>query len=159
MIPVYVPPQAVEIIKQHEGLRLEVYQDSAGHYTIGYGHKNATPPPCDSCTRPVTPEVAEGLLKNDLEFIAHEIQQFITTDLNDNQMSAVISFAFNLGAHAFAGSTLLKEINAGNFDNAADEFLKWDHAGGRVLPGLLARRTDERNLFLKGDTNAVVASN
>lgn len=71
-------------------------------------------------------------------------------DFTQDEFDALVDFAFNLGIGALAGSTLLKKLNAGDIEGAADEFLKWDHAGGKVLAGLTKRRQGERALFLLG---------
>lgn len=150
MVPIIVPKQALDIVKKFEGLRLVPYKDAVGKPTVGYGHYNLTPPPCDGCTV-ITEEIANGLLHNDLEHVITRLHGLISVDLNDNQMAAIASFAFNLGVHAFANSTLLDHINNGDFNKAAEEFLKWNKAGGKVLKGLVDRRIAERELFLKND--------
>lgn len=154
LVPVRVPGQAIDIVKKFEGLRLVPYLDAVGKPTVGYGHFNLTPPPCDGCTV-ITQDQADALLYNDLEHVLQHIHGLIGVDLTDNQLSALASFAFNLGLHNFASSTLLEELNKGNFDTASNEFLKWNHAGGKVLSGLTARRVAERELFLTPDTEGV----
>ncbi len=158
LVPVRIPNQAIDIVKRFEGLSLTPYLDAVGKPTVGYGHFNLTPPPCDGCTV-ITQEQADALLYNDLEHVLQHIHGMIGVDLNDNQLSALASFAFNLGLHNFANSTLLEELNKGNFDQASNEFLKWNHAGGKVLPGLTARRVAERELFLQpeGDLSVTIA--
>jgi lysozyme len=151
LVLIAVPKQALDIVKKFEGLRLTPYKDAVGNPTVGYGHFNLTPPPCDGCTV-ITQGQADAMLYNDLEHVLHRIHGMIGVDLTDNQLSALASFAFNLGLNNFANSTLLEELNKGNFDNASNEFLRWNHAGGNVLPGLTARRTAERELFLTPDT-------
>ena len=68
--------------------------------------------------------------------------------LNQNQFDALVSFTYNLGAGALGSSTLLGKLNRGDFEGAADEFPKWNKAGGKVLNGLVKRRAAERSLFL-----------
>ena len=68
--------------------------------------------------------------------------------LNENQIDALTSFVYNVGQNAFANSTLLRKLNDGDFNGAADEFMKWIHAGGKVVQGLVNRRATEKELFL-----------
>ena len=156
-----IPKVAIDLIKQFEGLRLKSYQDSAGYFTVGWGHKNATPPPCDDCTV-FTADQAENVLNTDLEHVLSQIQGHIGVDLTDNQLAALLSFAFNLGPNALINSTLLKKLNSGDTQGAADQFLAWDRAGGVVIPGLARRRAAEQKLFLTPDTEGttdVIAGN
>lgn len=134
----------VDLIKTFEGCRLKSYQDSVGVWTIGYGHTLGVSP---GETIPQT--TAELWLRQDLDRAGVFVESVVEADLTDNQFGALVSFVFNLGGTRLSGSTLLKLLNQGDFAGAADEFLKWDHAGGQVVPGLLKRREFERELFLK----------
>ena len=73
-----------------------------------------------------------------------------TVPLNQNQFDALVSFVYNLGAGAFEGSTLLKDLNAHNFAAVPGQLEEWVHAGSQVLPGLVARRKAEARLFTTG---------
>jgi GH24 family phage-related lysozyme (muramidase) len=73
----------------------------------------------------------------------------VKVTLRQNQFDALVSFVFNLGAGNFAGSTLLKMVNASDFNNAAGQFIRWNRAGGKVLTGLTRRREAEAALFLQ----------
>jgi lysozyme len=148
-----IPQQAVDLVKQFEGTRLTSYQDSAGFWTVGVGHKNATPPPCPDCIITITQEQADEYLQNDLKHTADGVMRLVTVPLTDEQLSALISFAFNLGLHSLQTSTLLKELNSGNYAAAAQQFLQWDHSGVIVVAGLERRRQAEHDLFMKGDSN------
>ena len=90
---------------------------------------------------------AESLLLSDVGTAARCVNQLVTIELSQNEFDALVDFVFNLGATSFAGSTLLRDLNGGNIAGAAGEFQKWDHAGGRVLAGLLRRRLSESTLF------------
>lgn len=149
-----VPQAAKNLIKEFEGLRLTAYKDIAGNLSIGYGHFNATPPPCTNCMV-ITEDQADGMLENDLDHTLSIIQGHIKADVTDNQLSALLSFAFNLGVNALINSTLLKDLNNGNIQQAADSFLLWDHSHGAIIPGLARRRAAERKLFLTPDTEGV----
>jgi lysozyme len=139
--------KGVDLIKEFEGLKLKAYKCSAGVNTIGYGTTvvNGVPvKPGDTCTQ----EEAEEYLLEDITNFLTSIEDSVTIELSQNQIDAIGCFTYNVGVGAFKKSTLLKKINAGDFDGAANEFLKWNKAGGKVLPGLTRRREAERDLFL-----------
>lgn len=136
----------IALIKQYEGLRLTTYKDAVGIPTIGYGHvENPIPP---GGTRTITAEDAEQILREDLQRFEHDVNNMLTVEVTQNQFDALVSFAFNLGPANLKSSTLLRKVNSGDFNGAAKEFPKWNHAGGQVLAGLTARRNAEKNLFL-----------
>ncbi|MGO4701721.1 lysozyme [Dyella sp. 2RAB6] len=134
----------IALIKQFEGLRSCAYPDAAGIWTIGYGH---TGDEVRSGAR-IDAAQADGLLRQDLSTAEQAVRAWVTEPLAQASFDAMVSFVFNVGATAFAGSTLLRKLNAGDFEGAAAEFERWRYAGGRVLPGLLRRRIAERTLFL-----------
>ncbi len=75
------------------------------------------------------------------------VNNAVTVPLNQDQFDALVSFTFNLGEGNLKSSTLLKKVNAGDFAGAAQEFQRWNKAGGKVLPGLTRRRACEALLF------------
>lgn len=140
---------AINIIKQYEGLRLNAYQDSVGVWTIGYGTTMINGRP-----------VVQGLTitKEDAEtFLTQHVQEVVTPALKRNVRSlitqsmfdALASFTYNLGAGNLAKSTLLKDLNASKYLDAAAGFMLWTKAGGVELAGLVKRRKSEKDLFLK----------
>ncbi len=133
----------INLIKQFEGCRLTAYKDAVGVVTIGYGH---TPSKLGTT---ITQEQAEQLLKEDLKKFEEGVLELVKVPLNQNQFDALVSFSFNLGIGALACSTLLKKLNAKQYQEAANEFSKWVNAGGKPLPGLVKRRQAEKELFLK----------
>lgn len=139
---------AEDFIKVQEGLGLEAYQCSAGHWTIGYGHKGRDVFP-DSV---ITQEVADQLLVEDCDHAMAVIEHAITVPVTVGQIAALASFIFNLGSGSFSASTLLKKLNLGDMMGAADQFELWDniHVDGALVqvPGLHARRLREKALFL-----------
>ncbi|HTF64490.1 MAG TPA: lysozyme [Edaphobacter sp.] len=136
--------RGLDLIKQFEGLRLTAYQDSVKTWTVGYGHTGS-----DVHSLTITRDEAEDLLLQDVKEAEHAVNSLVThVVLKQGQFDALVDFVFNLGAAALHDSTLLRLVNAREFDNAADQFLRWDHAGGKVLPGLTKRREAERELFL-----------
>lgn len=133
----------IELIKRYEGLRLKPYLCAAGYPTIGYGHLVA------SLRVPaITAEEAERLLKIDLFVAESAVLRLVRVPLTDGQFDALVSFVFNLGSGRLQASTLLRRLNAGDYQGAALEFRKWVYGGGRKLPGLIARREAEAALFL-----------
>jgi lysozyme len=137
----------LELIKHFEGLYLSAYRCPAGVWTIGYGHTGLTHKDGTvKAGRKITKEQAEELLKHDLRKFADRVQDGCNVPLSDDQFSALVSFDFNTGG--FLKSTLRTKLNAGDYKGAADQLLRWDKAGGKVLAGLVRRRKSERNLFL-----------
>jgi lysozyme len=92
---------------------------------------------------------ANALLVTDLMVFVKAVNRLVTASITQNEMGALVSFAYNCGTVNLKTSTLLKKLNAGNFLGAADEFLKWDKSGGKKLKGLTLRRAAERELFLE----------
>lgn len=146
--------EGLELIKKFEGLQLKAYKCPAGIWTIGYGHTGG---PVGGVKEGdlITKDQAEVLLQADLLKFEEGVMKIIRDknemfDPNPNEFSALVCFAFNVGLGNLKKSTLMKKYLAGpTLDLAADEFLKWNKAGGKVLKGLTARRTAERELFLK----------
>ncbi|WP_353797782.1 lysozyme [Enterobacter cloacae] len=140
--------KGIALIKEFEGCRLTAYQDSVGVWTIGYGWTQ----PVDG--KPIRPgmtikqETAERLLKTGLVSYESDVSRLVKVSLTQGQFDALVSFTYNLGARSLSTSTLLRKLNAGDYAGAADEFLRWNKAGGKVLNGLTRRREAERALFL-----------
>lgn len=134
----------VELIKESEGLRLTAYLPTPNDvWTIGYGHTKTAKPGMR-----ITKAGAEELLKHDLAWVEEALKQYVKVPLTQNQYDALASFVYNLGASNFKRSTLLKLLNKGNYQGAADQLLRWDKQKGKVLRGLTIRRNHERDLFL-----------
>ena len=142
--------KGLALTKQFEGLRLGAYQDSVGIWTIGYGHTGLDVHP----KLTITEERANELLLKDVASAVDSVNHLVSVALTQNQFDALVDFVFNVGAAKFAGSTLLREINSGNFAAAAAQLLLWCHGGGVVLPGLLQRRKAAESLFLGLDNTA-----
>lgn len=139
----HISQRGLDLIKQFEGCRLTAYRCPADVLTIGYGH---TGPDVTEGLR-ITPQQAEALLRGDLARFEDGVRRHAGAATQD-QFDALVSFAFNVGIGALAGSTLLKRHKAGDKARAANEFLRWNKAGGIVLPGLTRRRAAERRLYL-----------
>jgi lysozyme len=136
--------KGTDLIKNFEGLQLKSYKDSVGVLTIGYGSTGQHVSP----DMIITKEQAEQLLKKDLERFEKGVSDLVKVELNQSQFDALVSFSFNLGLGNLKSSTLLKKLNASDYKGAADEILRWNRAGGKVLNGLTRRRIAERDLFL-----------
>lgn len=143
----------IDLIKSFESLRLVSYKDSAGIYTIGWGHTGGV-----KRGQRITRAEAETFLQDDLAEAETAVEDAVTVDLSDNQFAALVSFTFNLGGPALRKSTLLRRLNEGDYNKAADEMLRWNRADGRVLAGLTRRRKAERMLFLTPDKTEKGAS-
>lgn len=132
------------LIKEFEGCRLTAYLCPAGVPTIGYGATGQ-----DIRLGMIwTQEQADERLAEDVAQFAGMVDEVIQVDCSDNEFSAMVSLAFNIGGRAFRNSTLARLVNEGNFAGAAKQFARWNKAGGRELAGLTRRREAERDLFL-----------
>lgn len=137
-------PRGRSLIQKFTGLRLTAYQDPGGVWTIGYGHTG----PDVTEGRTITQPEADQLLINDLVRFNNGVNALVTIRINQNQFDALVSFSYQLGLGSLQQSTLIRLLNSGNYQAAADQFPRWDRAGGKETAGLLARRNAERELFL-----------
>ena len=140
--------KGIAMIKQFEGCKLTAYQDSVGVWTIGYGWTKPVDGKPIRAGMTIKQETAERLLKTGLVSYENDVSRLVKVDLTQGQFDALVSFTYNLGARSLSTSTLLRKLNAGDYAGAADEFLRWNKAGGKVLNGLTRRREAERALFL-----------
>jgi lysozyme len=136
------------LIKEFEGFRATAYICPAGVVTVGYGTTRIKGNAVQLGTT-ITTDEADVLLEEDLKKFEDAVNQNVRVEITQNQFDALVAFVYNVGAGNFKKSTLLKKINDEDFTVAADEFLKWNKAGGKVLKGLTRRRTAERELFLR----------
>jgi lysozyme len=148
-----VPKAALELIKRFEGFEKRTiingtlmavpYVCPAGYWTIGYGHL------CERSHEPITEAAAEDYLKTDALSALLSTVRLCPILLNESEgrLSAIVSFTFNLGAGRLQASTLRRRINAADWEAAKRELLKWVYGGGRILPGLVARRRAEAALL------------
>ena len=142
----------IDLIKKFEGFRAEKYLCPGGKPTIGYGHVIR---PGETFDGPITEDSANTLLARDIAGKEGKVLALVHTVLTENQVSALVSLAYNIGIAAFRDSTLLRLVNSHNMKSAALEFERWNHvtvSGYKMsLPGLTARRVAERELFAKED--------
>lgn len=139
-----VSPRGLKLIQEYEGLRLKAYQDSVGVWTIGYGSTKGVRPGDE-----ITEAQAIELLAADVDRHADGVLRAVDVPLNQNQFDALVSFTFNVGVGALQRSTLLRKLNAGEYTEAANQLMRWVHAGGQELRGLVRRREAERKLFME----------
>lgn len=143
---VQVCAAAVNLVKHFEGLYLNAYKCPAGVPTIGYGHTAGV-----TMGETITEAQAEQYLQSDLNSAAQQVTRLVKVAINEDQLGALASFVFNVGSGNLASSTLLKCLNAGDYEGAANHFGDWVKAtvnGQRVtLPGLVTRRAAEAALF------------
>jgi len=138
-----------EFLKRHEGVRLNLYNDSQGHCTIGVGHLvhkgncNGSEP--QEYKNGLTEDQVDDLFRSDLEVYETAVSGGITSRINQYQYDALVSFAFNVGTGAFRGSGVLKQVNAKQYSKVPGEFMKWVKP-----PEIKGRRKDEAALFKDG---------
>lgn len=132
------------LIRTFEGYSPYVYKDSAGLPTIGYGHLIVKG---DKFNEPLMPEAAHALLVKDTAKAVNGLNKNVNVKLKQNQADSVISFTYNVGVGALQKSTLLKKINAEKHSEVPQEFLKWIRAAGKIIKGLVNRRTAEAELY------------
>lgn len=141
----------LDLIKSFEGLFLKPYLDPIGIPTIGFGTiKYPLGAKVTMQDPAITEQQAEQYLQHEVDAKATAVEKMVKVPLNDNEYAALVSFSYNVGSGALQGSTLLKLLNAGTDRSAvADQFLRWNKAGGKELAGLTRRRQAERSLFLQ----------
>ncbi|HEH9455071.1 TPA: lysozyme [Pseudomonas aeruginosa] len=150
-----VPQAAIDLAKRFEGFhrvpkhdpgRAHPYVCPAGYWTIGYGHL------CDPKHPPMTEAEAEAYLAQDLKVALAATLRYcpVLAAEPEGRLIAITDFAFNLGAGRLQASTLRRRVNQRDWSAAAAELRRWVHGGGRVLPGLVARREAEARLLVHG---------
>jgi lysozyme len=136
-------------ITKHEGLSLKPYLCPAKIPTIGYG--NTYYPDGKRVTlldKDITKQQAFDMFKEVANRFGKRVNELVTSNINQNQFNALVSFAYNVGTGNFSSSTLLKKVNTNPDDlTIKDEFLRWNKAGGKVLNGLTNRRNEEADLY------------
>lgn len=150
--PVYA--KGIDLTKLSEGFRGRLYNDAAQYCTIAYGHL-VKKSPCNGTEpvefrRGVSESRGEEMLVDDMSNAQVAVMTSVNVELTDGQYAALCDFVYNVGAGNFRRSTLRKVINAGEFERAPYQFLRWVKAGGRELPGLKVRREREIELFFDG---------
>ena len=143
-------PTGIALTEAAEGCCLVAYLDSDNVLTIGVGHTG----PDVHWGLTITQDHADTLLLLDVKYAEDGVKRLVTVPLTQHQFDALVDFTFNEGVGHLASSTLLKNLNAGDYAGAAEEFAAWCMGGGKVLAGLVTRRGWDRDLFLTPDDQA-----
>lgn len=135
--------KGIEFIKLSEGLLLKAYQDSGGVWTIGYGHTKGV-----KKGDQITEFMATEYLKDDLRASEQAVNLYVTSEIDQSQFDALVSFTFNLGPGNLKSSTLLKRVNADpNDPDIERQFKRWIYCKGVILKGLVKRREREAAMY------------
>lgn len=144
--------ETVKQIKKSEGLRLKAYPDPGSKdglpITIGYGTTRINGRPVNR-GEVITQSQADDYFEKDINQFAKKVEALVKVKLNANQFGALVSFAYNVGIGAFASSTLLKLLNAGDYNAVPSQLRRWNKNDGKVMQGLINRREEEIKLWLK----------
>lgn len=138
-----------KIVENFEGFRSCPYLDPVGVPTIGFGstfypdgRRVKLSDPC------IDKNEARKLMHGEFARVGKKVDELVKVPLTKNQKTALTSLTFNIGVEGFRNSTLLRKLNRGDIDGAAQEFDRWVYGGGNKLPGLVDRREKEKDLFL-----------
>jgi len=145
-----ISQEGISLIKKFEGCRLESYKCAAGVWTIGYGSTHGV-----TEGMVITHERAEALLLEDIDVYENEVNKAVTVDIDQCMFDALVSWTFNLGGANLNASTMLKVLNAKDFENVPEQIKRWNKAGGKVNEGLIRRREAEALLFQGQDWSHV----
>ncbi len=142
-----ISQDGLKALAGREGIKTLAYKDSVGVWTIGVGHTAAAGPPAPEAGMEISHEAALDLFKTDLRQYVAEVNRAVKVDCKQNQFDAMVSLCFNIGVGGFAGSSVVRDLNEGDLNRAAQAFLLWDHP-----EELLGRRRAEAAQFLfEGD--------
>jgi lysozyme len=145
----------LRLLKRFEGFRSQTYLDVAGLPTIGYGHRLLAG---ESFPNGIPEPDASNLLAADVRAAELAVNRLVKAQLTHSQYDALVDFVYNLGEGRLAGSTLLKELNLGNYQAAGQQLLRWDHAGGEEVAGLKSRREAEFELWRENGIDEATAA-
>ena len=158
-----VSAELIKLVKHHEGVRTRPYQCPALIWSVGVGHvidpthiavkfdERRNLPIPEGWDRQLTMGEVDTILAQDLQRFERGVARLCPSAVNhQGQFDSLCSFAFNVGLGNLQRSSLRMKHNRGEFEEAADEFMKWTKAGGKILKGLVNRRLDEQRLYLRG---------
>lgn len=146
------------LLKKFEGCKLTAYRCPANVLTIGYGHTSAAGAPEVTEGMKITQAQADQILKRDLVKYETGVLGMLAQPVSQNQFDVLVDFAYNAGLGNLKSSTLLKKVNAGQFDAVPGELMKWTKGGGKVLPGLVRRRQAECSWWTSDPVSATPAT-
>lgn len=146
---------SLELIKKWEGFDFNAYLNPVGIWAIGYGTTEYPDGKIVKQGDKINIDQAEYFLKYKADILGDEVNKLVRVDLTQNQFDALVSFCYNVGIGTLKYSTLLEKLNQEDYQGAANEFPKWNkfmvNGVKTILPGLVDRRDDEKNLFLSHD--------
>ena len=143
-----ISERGLHLLKEWEGVRLKKYKDVAGKWTIGVGHLITREELMGGkFDNGITPSEAIVLLVKDVRPAESAVNRLVKCHLLQHQFEALVSFVFNLGEENFKKSTLLRKLNAWDYDAVPKELRKWVYAGGKKIKGLINRRENEIKLW------------
>lgn len=159
-----VSNEMLRVIKKYEGYSGKVYVCPAGKRTIGHGHVLSAPEDVAGALciitggvitwvkigKGINEAIADALLRSDIKRYATAVQSNVAQPITQFQFDALVSLCFNIGTGAFIKSTLLRKLNAGDYEGALAQFARWNKGGGKVLKGLVKRREHEARIFDTG---------
>jgi lysozyme len=151
-MPRTISPTGADLIKSFEGCHksegnvFRPYVCPGGVLTIGWGHTNHNGRAFDKSAR-WTRQDCDAAFDEDMQGFARQVATQLKVPVKQHQFDALVSFAYNVGIGNLRASTLLRKLNAGDYDGAALEFHRWNRSNGKVLPGLVRRRAAEALLF------------
>ena len=137
-----ISQEGLSLIKKFEGCELEAYKCAANVWTIGYGSTKGV-----KKGDTISQEEADKLLLHEMEEYEGYINDMVNVDLKQNQFDAMVAWVFNIGPANLKASTLLKVLNAKDYEGVPAQIKRWNKAGGKVLQGLIRRREAESLLF------------
>ena len=146
------------LLKKFEGCKLKAYRCPAGVCTIGYGHTSAAGNPTVVDGLTIRQDQAEAILRSDLVKYETAVHNMVEQSLTQHQFDVLVDFAYNAGVGNLKSSTLLKKVNAGQFDAVPAELMKWTKGGGKVLAGLVRRRQAESAWWLSHEMVPMTAA-
>ena len=143
------------LLKKYEGCKLKSYRCPANVCTIGYGHTSAAGAPAVADGMTITQKQADDILRRDLVKYETAVFNMVKQPLTQHQFDVLVDFAYNAGVGNLQSSTLLKKVNAAQFDAVPAELMKWTKGGGKVLPGLVKRRQAESAWWMSHEISAI----
>jgi len=152
----HVNASGMALIENFEGCRTTAYQDCVGTWTIGYGHTSSAGPPTVVPGMAISKAQALAILDTDVGNFSRGVESCVRVPLSDNQFSALVSLAYNIGLAEFRKSSVLRAVNAGQNHAVPALMALWVKAGGKIVPGLVARRAAEAALFCQSDNSSTV---
>ena len=141
--PMQLSPAGETFIKNQEGWTA-TFKNDAGHQSIGWGHDVQ---PGENISQPISKITGQQLFDGDKATAESAVNDSVKVKLTQNQFDALVDLAFDIGATAFAGSTLVAKLNQGDYAGASQQFAVWNKSQGRTSAGLTSRRGSEAGLF------------